>query len=247
MDLIEYISNNFIPYPLNPWYGFISIAILLYLFRFFMYFTPIKFIYRELKDQRIIGEVNEVAKESKIDLKNTIKTVSEIIFVEIAFLLLPIILWMLYRYNLRSEMILELNSWTANSGSIFFIGLIPWLLYTIKDDLALRTTLNGLGNSLKKGKLKDALMGLGFVDKGIKGLETAEKFRLLPSLGKKISLSNVFRTILNKTADHEIQKNLAGVNRFKNTNILQWAFTFSMALFHSIWPLLLLEIIILGS
>ena len=153
MDLIEYISNNFIPYPLNPWYGFISIVIVLYLSRFFMYFTPIKVIYKELRDQRIIGEVNEVAKESKIDLKNTVKTVSEIIFVEISFLLLPIIMWMFYRYNLRSEMILELNSWTLNSASIFFIGLIPWLLYTIKGDLALHKTLNGLGNSLKKGKL----------------------------------------------------------------------------------------------
>jgi len=212
-----------------------------------MYFTPIKVIYKELRDQRIIGEVNEVAKESKIDLKNTVKTVSEIIFVEIAFLLLPIIMWMFYRYNLRSEMILELNSWTLNSASIFFIGLIPWLLYTIKGDLALHKTLNGLGNSLKKGKLKDALMGIGMVDKGIKGIEKAEKFRLLPSIGKKISLSNVFRTVLNKTADYEIQKNLAGVNRFKNTNILQWAFTFLMALFHSVWPLLLLEVIILGS
>ena len=237
MDLIEYISNNFIPYPLNPWYGFISIVIVLYLSRFFMYFTPIKVIYKELRDQRIIGEVNEVAKESKIDLKNTVKTVSEIIFVEIAFLLLPIIMWMFYRYNLRSEMILELNSWTLNSASIFFIGLIPWLLYTIKGDLALHKTLNGLGNSLKKGKLKDALMGIGMVDKGIKGIEKAEKFRLLPSIGKKISLSNVFRTVLNKTADYEIQKNLAGVNRFKNTNILQWAFTFLMALFHSVWHL----------
>ncbi|MAT48876.1 MAG: hypothetical protein CMA27_03495, partial [Euryarchaeota archaeon] len=241
------LVNNFFPYPINPWYGFVSIVFFLYLMRTIIYFGPIKIIYRELRDQKIIGEVNEVKKESKIDLKNTIKTVSEIIFVELAFLSMPIIMWMLYRYNFRSEMILELNPWSLNSISIFFIGLIPWLLYTIKGDFSLRNTIKGLGNSLKKGKLKDALMGIGFVDKGIKGLETAEKFRILPSIGKKISLSNAFRTILNKAADHEIQKNLDGVKRYKNTNILQWAFTIIMALFHTIWPLLLLEIIILGA
>ena len=189
MNPVDYINNNFFPYPINPWYGFISIAILLYLFRIFIYFQPIKIIYKELKGQQIIGEVNEVAKESKIDLKKTVKTVSEIIFVELAFLLLPVIMWMLYRYNLRNEMIEELNLWTTSSVSIFFIGLIPWLLYTIKSDLALHSTLKGLGNSLKTGKLKEALMGIGLVDKGIKGIETVEKLRILPSFGK-FSLSN---------------------------------------------------------
>ena len=94
--------------------------------RTLIYFGPIKIIYRELKDQKIIGEVNEVKKESKIDLKNTIKTVSEIIFVELAFLAMPIIMWILYRYNFRSEMILELNPWS----------FVPYLYFYWFDPLA---------------------------------------------------------------------------------------------------------------